>query len=79
MASTEGPSLFLHIQDTQEDVSSGKMMEPLGKTFGGFSNKLTSPYDAAIPFLDIYLNKTAIQVDTCTPVFIEAPLTIAKT
>lgn len=55
------------------------MMQPLGKTFGGFSNKLTSPYDAAIPFLDIYLNKTAIQGDARTPVFIEAPLTIAKT
>ena len=43
MASTEWPSLSLQIQDTQEDVSSGKMMQPLGKTSGGFSNKLTSP------------------------------------
>ena len=33
----------------------------------------------AVPLLGIYLDKTFIQKDTCTPVFIEALFTIAKT
>ena len=37
------------------------------------------PYDPAIPFLGIYPDKTIIWKDTCTPMFIEALLTIAKT
>ena len=37
------------------------------------------PYDSTIPLLDIYLEKTIIPKDTCTPMFIAALLTIAKT
>ena len=37
------------------------------------------PYDPAIPVLGIYPDKTIIQNDTCTPVFIAAVFTIAKT
>ena len=37
------------------------------------------PCDPAVPLLDIYLNKTIIQKDTYTPVFIAALFTIAKT
>ena len=37
------------------------------------------PYDPAIPLLGIYPNKTIIQKDTCTPMFIAAIFTIAKT
>ena len=37
------------------------------------------PYDPAIPLLGIYLNKTIIQKDTCTPMFIAALFTVAKT
>ena len=37
------------------------------------------PYDPAIPLLGIYLDKTLIQKDTCTPVFIAALFTTAKT
>ena len=37
------------------------------------------PYDPAIPLLGIYLDKTVIQKDTCTPIFIAALFTIAKT
>ena len=33
----------------------------------------------AIPLLGIYLKKTISQKDTCTPVFIAALFTIAKT
>ena len=36
-------------------------------------------YDPAIPFLGIYLEKTLIKKDTCTPMFIAALVTIAKT
>ena len=37
------------------------------------------PYDPAIPLLGIYPDKTIIQKDTCTPIFIAALFTIAKT
>ena len=37
------------------------------------------PYDTATPFLGIYPDKTIIQKDTCTPMFIAALFTIAKT
>ena len=35
-------------------------------------------YDPATPLPAIYLEKTLIQKDTCTPIFITALLTIAK-
>ena len=37
------------------------------------------PYGSAIPFLGIYPEKTIIWKDTCTPVFIAALFTIART
>ena len=37
------------------------------------------PYDIAIPFPGIYQDKTVIQKDICTPMFIAALFTIAKT
>ena len=37
------------------------------------------PYDQAIPFLGIYLDKAVIQKDTYTPMFTAALFTIAKT
>ena len=37
------------------------------------------PYDPAIPLLGIYPDKTKIQKDTCTPMFIAALFTVAKT
>ena len=36
-------------------------------------------YDPAIPLLGIYPDRTVIQKDTCTPMFIAAVFTIAKT
>ena len=36
-------------------------------------------HDPAIPLLGIYTEKTIIQKDTCTPMFIAALFTIAKT
>ena len=41
--------------------------------------KIELPYDPAIPLLGIYPEKTIIQKDTCTPMFIAALLTIART
>ena len=40
--------------------------------------KIELPYDSAIPLLGIYPEKTVIQKDTCTPMFIAALFTIAK-
>ena len=37
------------------------------------------PYDPAVTLLGIYLGKTIIQKDTCTPLIIMALFTIAKT
>ena len=37
------------------------------------------PFDPAIPLLGIYPEKTMTHKDTCTPVFIAALFTIAKT
>ena len=41
--------------------------------------KIELPYDSAIPLLGIYPDKTIIQKDTCTPMFIAALFTIVKT
>ena len=41
--------------------------------------KIELPYDPAIPLLGIYPDKTIIQKDTCTPMFIAALFTTAKT
>ena len=37
------------------------------------------PYDPAIPLLGIYPEETKIEKDTCTPMFIAALFTIART
>ena len=37
------------------------------------------PYDPAIPLLGIHTNETRIERDMCTPVFIAALFTIART
>ena len=51
------------------------------KTIWSFLKKLKIelPYDPAIPLLGIYPHKTTIQKYACTPVFIAALFTIAKT
>ena len=58
-----------------------KLVQPLQKTVWRFLRKLKLelPYDPAIPLLGIYLDKIIIQKDTCTPMFIAALFTIAKT
>ena len=56
-------------------------MQPLWKTIWRSLKKLKIklPYDPAIPLLGIFPDKTIIQKDTCTPMFIAALFTIAKT
>uniref|UniRef100_A0A8D0WCS5 Uncharacterized protein n=1 Tax=Sus scrofa TaxID=9823 RepID=A0A8D0WCS5_PIG len=57
-----------------------KLVQPLWRTVWRFLKKLSTelPYDLAIPLLGIYLKKTIIQKDTCTPVFIAALFIIAR-
>ena len=58
-----------------------KLIQPLWRTVWRFLKKLKIelPYDPAIPFLGIYLEKTIIPKDTHTPIFIAALFTIART
>ena len=37
------------------------------------------PFDLAIPLLGVYPDKTIVRKDTCTPMFIAALFSIAKT
>ena len=57
------------------------MAQTLWRTVWRFLKKLKIelPYDPAIPLLGIYPEKTIIRKDTCTPMFIAAPFTIAST
>ena len=57
------------------------MVQSLWKTVWRFLRKLKIelPYDPVIPLLGIYPDKTIIQKDTRTPMFIVALFTIAKT
>ena len=56
------------------------MVQPLWRTVWRFLKKLKIelPYDPAIPLLGIYLEKTIIRKDACTPMFIAALFTIAR-
>ena len=57
-----------------------KLVQPLWRTVWRFLRKLKIdlPCDPVISLLGIYLDKTTIQKDTCTPMFIAALFTIAK-
>ena len=56
------------------------MIQPLWRAVWRFLKKLKVelPYDPTIPLLGIYPEKTIIQKDTCTPMFIAALFTIAR-
>ena len=58
-----------------------KLIQPLLRTVWRFLKKLKIelPYDPAIPLLGIYPEKTIIQKESCTTMFIAALLTIART
>ena len=58
-----------------------KLLQPLWKTVRRFLKKLEIEllFDSAIPLLGIYLEKTINRKDICTPMFIAALFTIART
>ena len=58
-----------------------KLVQPLWRTVWRFLKKLEIelPCDPAIPLLDIHTEETRTERDTCTPVFITALFTIART
>ena len=58
-----------------------KLIQPLWTTVWRFLKKLKIelPYDPATPLLDIYPEKTIIQKESCTTMFIAALFTIART
>ena len=58
-----------------------KLVQPLWRTLWRFLKKLEIklPYDPAIPLLGIHPKETRIERDTCTPMFIAALFTIART
>ena len=41
--------------------------------------KIELPYNPAIPLLDMHTEKTGIERDPCTPMFVEALFAIART
>ena len=55
------------------------MIQPLWRTVWKFLKKLKVelPYDPAIPLLGIYPEKTIIQKESCSKMFIAALFTIA--
>ena len=57
------------------------MIQPLWRTVWRFLEKLKMelPHDPETQLLDIYLEKTIIQKDTCIPMFTAALFTIART
>ena len=57
------------------------MIQPLWRTLWRFLKKLQIelPYDLAIPLLGIYPEKTIVQKESCTKMFIAAVFTIART
>ena len=58
-----------------------KLIQPLWRTVWRFLKKpkIELPYDPAIPLLGIHPEKTIIQKETCTTVFIAAIFTIVRT
>ena len=57
------------------------MVQPLWRTVWRVLKKLKTepPYDKTIPLLSIHPEKTRIRKDSCTPMFIAALFTIART
>ena len=57
------------------------MAQSLWRTVWRYLEKLKTelPYDPAIQVLGIYLEKTMVRMDTCTPKFTAVLFTIRKT
>ena len=62
----------VHVEKSKPSYTAGRNVnwyKHYGKTVRRFLRKPNTelPYDPTIPLLDIYLDKTIIQKDTCTP------------
>ena len=68
------PLILLEGMQTSTDTMEN---QPCGDSLKKLEIKL--PYDPAIPLLDIHTKETRIERDTCTPMFITALFTIART
>ena len=68
-------------EDVDKREWENKLVQPLWRTVWKFLTKLKIKlaYDLAVPVLGIFLEKTIIQKDTCTPIFIAALFKITKT
>ena len=68
------------VEKRDPSYTGGNVGTALWKTVWWFLGKLKIelPYDPATPLLGIYVDKTIIQKDTCTPMFIAALFTTAK-
>ena len=55
-----------------------KLLQPLWRTVQRLL-KIELPYDPAIPLVGIHTEKTVVQRDMCTPMFIAALFAIART
>ena len=58
-----------------------KLVQPLWRTVWKFLKKLEIelPYDPTIPVLGIHTEETRIERHTCTPMFMAALFTVART
>ena len=57
-----------------------KLMQPLCRTVWRYLKRLgLKPHDSATQLLHVYPEKTRILKDTCTPMFIAALFTVART
>ena len=58
-----------------------KLIQPLWKTEWRVLTEqgIKPPYDPTFPLLDLYSEETKIEKDTCSPMFIAALFTIART
>ena len=86
----EGITLKLKLQyfghlmrraDSLKKTLKCKLVQPLWRTVWRFLKKLQIelPYDPAIPLLGIHTKETRTERDMCTPMFIAALFTIART
>ena len=60
-------------------MAKNKQKRILSRIFYPRKLNIELPYDPAIPLLGIYPDKTFLEKDTCTPMFIAALFTLAKT